>query len=85
MQAIEIRPSARRVVHHVLYFADQPESIKHINHKTIDGPAAAMPFTPKPVLLGGWAVGSQPHLFPEGLAVNLPKGNDPLDCMSMAC
>ena len=75
VQAIEIRPSARRVVHHVLYFADQPESIKHINHETTEG-GAGMPFTATTVPLGGWAAGAQPHLFPEGLALNLPKGND---------
>src|ERR1700710_2941533 len=26
--------------------------------------------------LGGSAVGAQPHLFPEGLALQLPKGSD---------
>ncbi len=26
--------------------------------------------------LGGWAVGAQPHLFPEGLALALPKSSD---------
>ena len=75
VQAIEIRPSARRVVHHVLYFADQPESIRHINHETTEG-SAGMPFTATTVPLGGWAAGAQPHLLPEGLALPLPKGND---------
>jgi mono/diheme cytochrome c family protein len=75
VQAIEIRPSARRVVHHVLYFADQPESLKKINHETTEG-SAGMPFTATTVPLGGWAAGAQPHLFPHGLALPLPKGND---------
>ena len=26
--------------------------------------------------LGGWAVGAQPHFFPEGLALRVPKGSD---------
>src|ERR1041385_2887947 len=26
--------------------------------------------------LGGWAVGAQPHFFPEGLALEVPKGSD---------
>ena len=26
--------------------------------------------------LGGWAVGAQPHFFPEGLALSVPKGAD---------
>ena len=75
VQAIEIRPSARRVVHHVLYFADKPESIKTINHETTEG-SAGMPFTATTVPLGGWAAGAQPHLLPDGLALPLPKGND---------
>ena len=75
VQAIEIRPSARRVVHHVLYFADQPESIRHINHESTEG-SAGMPFTATTVPLGGWAAGAQPHLLPDGLALPLPKGND---------
>ena len=75
VQAVEIRPSARRVVHHVLYFADQPESIKTINHETTEG-SAGMPFTATTVPLGGWAAGAQPHLLPQGLALPLPKGND---------
>jgi hypothetical protein len=28
------------------------------------------------VPLGGWAVGAQPHFFPEGLALSIPKGSD---------
>lgn len=26
--------------------------------------------------LGGWAVGAQPHFFPEGFALSIPKGSD---------
>ena len=26
--------------------------------------------------LGGWAVGAQPHLLPEGFALRVPKGSD---------
>jgi hypothetical protein len=31
---------------------------------------------PKTIPLGGWAVGGQPHLLPDGLAMLLPKGYD---------
>ena len=76
IRAIEMRPTARRVVHHVLYFGDNPEAAKKINQSTGEGAAAGMPFTATTVPLGGWAVGGQPHLYPEGLALSLPKGDD---------
>jgi hypothetical protein len=74
--AIEMRPTARAAVHHVLYFAD-PNGRVHLkpNEGTEPGfggmraGAATMP-------LGGWAVGAQPHFFPEGLALRLPQGSD---------
>lgn len=75
VQAIEIRPSARRVVHHVLYFADEPAAIAQVQKQATEG-AAGMPFTPSTVPLGGWAVGAQPHLLPAGLALHIPKGDD---------
>jgi cytochrome c553 len=74
--AIEMRPTARAAVHHVLYFAD-PNGRVHLkpNEGTEPGfggmraGGATMP-------LGGWAVGAQPHFFPEGLALRLPQGSD---------
>jgi hypothetical protein len=74
--AIEMRPTARAAVHHVLYFAD-PNGRVHLkpNEGTepgFGGMRAGGATTP----LGGWAVGAQPHFFPEGLALRLPQGSD---------
>jgi len=74
--AIEMRPTARAAVHHVLYFAD-PNGRVHLKPSEGTEPGfggmraggATMP-------LGGWAVGAQPHFFPEGLALRLPQGSD---------
>lgn len=75
--AIEMRPSARAVVHHVLYFADgngriherpQQGSEPGFSGMRVGGGAT--------VPLGGWAVGAQPHFYPDGLALRLPKGSD---------
>jgi hypothetical protein len=74
--AIEMRPTARAAVHHVLYFAD-PNGRVHLKPNEGSEPGfggmraggATMP-------LGGWAVGAQPHFFPEGLALRLPQGSD---------
>lgn len=74
--AIEMRPSARSVVHHVLYFADpngraqlwpQQGTEPGFNGMTAGG--ASIP-------LGGWAVGAQPHFYPDGLALKVTKGSD---------
>ncbi len=72
IRAIEIRPSSRKVVHHVLYFADTSGEARKIAADT----NGAMPFTRGTIGLGGWAVGGQPHLLPEGMATPLPKASD---------
>jgi mono/diheme cytochrome c family protein len=78
VQAIEFRPSAGKVVHHVLFFADSSEDAKKIEAEEESGSAsgASMRFTRTMVPLGGIAVGAQPHLLPNGLALKLPKGTD---------
>ncbi|HEV2691727.1 MAG TPA: hypothetical protein VG347_02415 [Verrucomicrobiae bacterium] len=73
--AIDMRPSARAVVHHVLYFAD-PKGTAHERAPQGDEPGFSGMRTGASVPLGGWAVGAQPHFFPEGLAMQLPKGSD---------
>jgi mono/diheme cytochrome c family protein len=74
--AIEMHPTARSAVHHVLYFAD-PNGRAHLKESDGEQPGfggmraggATMP-------LGGWATGAQPHFFPEGLALRIPRGSD---------
>jgi hypothetical protein len=74
--AIDMRPSARAVVHHVLYFADSTgrahEKPPQGAEPGYNGMAAGRASIP----LGGWAVGAQPHLLPEGFAMQVPKGSD---------
>ena len=74
--AIDMKPTARTVVHHVLYFAD-PSGRAH--QRKPDGTEPGFPGMTAgnaPVQLGGWALGAQPHMQPEGLAQRLPKGSD---------
>jgi hypothetical protein len=77
IRAIELRPSARTVVHHVLFFADASGQARQADAADPEpGFAgmrrAALRNTP----LGGWAVGQQPHLYPEGIAIPLPAKSD---------
>jgi len=73
--AIDMRPSARAVVHHVLYFAD-PSGSAHTKQQGTQPGFSGMRAGGSPIPLGGWAVGAQPKFYPEGLALRLPKGSD---------
>jgi hypothetical protein len=78
LKAIELRPSSRQVVHHVLYYAEPVDDAKRIEaeEEASNSPNAGMKFTRNMAPLGGMAVGAQPHLLPDGLALKLPKGTD---------
>jgi hypothetical protein len=74
--AIDMKPTARAVVHHVLYFGDPSGKI---HERPQEGPQpgfSGMRAGGATTPLGGWAVGAQPHFFPGGLALNVPKGTD---------
>ncbi len=74
--AIDMRPSARTVVHHVLYFADGNGRIHEKPQQGSEPGFSGMRAGGAAIPLGGWAVGGQPHFFPDGLALRLPKGSD---------
>lgn len=79
IRAIEYRPSARKVVHHSLFFADTTgESRRHDGEDGRPGYNGGLDGTrfAKSGRLGGWAVGANPHLLPAGLAYRLPQGSD---------
>jgi mono/diheme cytochrome c family protein len=74
--ALDMRPSARAVVHHVLYFAD-PTGRAHLKQGPGTEPGYnGMQAGRATVPLGGWAVGAQPHFLPEGFSMRVPKGSD---------
>ncbi len=79
VRAIEFRPSARKVVHHSLFFLDAGgESRKHDGEDGKPGYNGGLDGTrfAKAGRLGGWAVGGNPHFLPGGLAFPMPKGTD---------
>ncbi|MEY2408963.1 MAG: hypothetical protein QOF48_1633 [Verrucomicrobiota bacterium] len=74
--ALDMRPSARAAVHHVLYFAD-PTGRAHLKPPQGTEPGFnGMRPGGASVPLGGWALGAQPHHYPEGLALQVTKGSD---------
>jgi mono/diheme cytochrome c family protein len=79
VKAVEFRPSARKVVHHALFFLDNTgESRKHDGEGGQPGYNGGLDGTrfAKSGRLGGWAVGANPHILPAGLALPLQKGSD---------
>jgi hypothetical protein len=73
--AIDIRPSAREVVHHALYFRDEKGSARKLDGKDGRPGFSGMGFRGSGQL-GGWAVGARPAKLPDGLAWPLPQGSD---------
>jgi mono/diheme cytochrome c family protein len=77
VRAIEFRPSARTSVHHVLFFSDTSGAARRADAADAEPGFAGMGGRQwRNASLGGWALGQQPHLLPEGIALPLPKGAD---------
>jgi hypothetical protein len=75
--AIDMKPSARPVVHHVLYFADPSgKSHQRLRQGAEPGFSGMRPGGAEAEPLGGWAIGAQPHMYPDGLALPVRKGSD---------
>ncbi|MCA8965652.1 MAG: hypothetical protein H6838_17360 [Planctomycetes bacterium] len=75
LTAIEVRPSARSVLHHTLVFLDEQRQMQAQEGK--DGrPGFSGMRLQRGALVAGWAVGGMPSHLPEGLAIKLPKGSD---------
>ncbi len=82
--AIELKPSARSVVHHSLFFSDTTGGARA--QDGVDGqpgfPGFGSIFTVGDPLaainggLGGWVPGTTPAFLPSGVAIPLPKGSD---------
>ena len=73
--AIEIRPSARSVVHHCLYYYDDKGEAR--KRDALDEKAGFNRMRlSSSKSLGGWAVGGIPAHLPLNLAYPLPKGSD---------
>jgi hypothetical protein len=73
--AVEIRPTARSVVHHAIYFLDSTGAARRLDAAE-PGPGFSRMGFPRTGSLGGWAVGATPRHLPMGLAYRLPKGSD---------
>ncbi|QDV38581.1 EF-hand domain-containing protein [Tautonia plasticadhaerens] len=76
VKAVELRPSAREVVHHALFFVADSEGARRL-----DGEDGRPGFRRMRLLdlrgsLGGWVLGTRPQPLPDDLAMALPSGTD---------
>src|ERR1044071_1381078 len=72
--AIDMKPTARAAVHHVLYFADPNGKAHEKKQGTQPGFNGMRPSAS--IALGGFALGAQPVRKPAGFAMKVPKGSD---------
>jgi len=67
VRAVDFEPSARKVVHHALFFAGSADAYRpgtgDNSFPGVRGPAPG---------LGGWVPGMTPRFFPDGIAQPLP-------------
>ena len=75
VKAIELRPSARSVVHHSLYFLDDSGTARKLDGKDGKPGFRGMSFR-KSGSLGGYVPGVSARKLPGDLARPLPKGSD---------
>lgn len=73
--AIELRPSARSVVHHSLFFLDSSGTAVEKDGQDGKPGFRGMSFR-RSGRLGGYVPGATTQFLPEGLAMSLPKGSD---------
>jgi hypothetical protein len=76
IRAIEVRPSAPKVVHHMLYYGDPTGNARQLEKSDRQPGFAGQPNPRGTFSMGNWAGGTQPHYLPDGLARRFPKGTD---------
>ncbi|NOX99460.1 MAG: cytochrome c, partial [Verrucomicrobia bacterium] len=75
VRAVEIRPSARTVVHHALFFLDNTGNARKLQKADSLPGFKGKGFKPTGSL-GAWAVGGMPLQLGKGFSLPLPKGSD---------
>ncbi len=75
VRAVEVRPSARTVVHHVLFYLDNTGKARRLDGRDGRPGFRGMGFR-YTGSLGGWAVGGGPYEVGKGLAMPLAKRDD---------
>ena len=76
VRAIEVRPSAPKAVHHMLYFGDPTGGARQFEKADKQPGFGGQPNPRGTYGMGNWGAGTQPHFLPDGIARRFPKGTD---------
>lgn len=76
LRAIEVRPTAAKAVHHMVYYADPSGSLRQVDRASGVAGFSGIGLPRETITLGVWAGGTQPHFLPDGIARPFPKGSD---------
>jgi len=76
VKAVELRPSAREVVHHALFFLVDSGAARAMDGQDGRPGFRRMPFLSLRGGLGGWVLGTRPQRLPGELAMHVPAGTD---------
>ena len=76
IRAIEVRPSASKAIHHMLYYGDPTGTMRQQDQSESLPGFAGLSLPRGTVGLGTWAAGTQPHYLPDGVARPFTKGSD---------
>jgi hypothetical protein len=78
LTAIDVLPGNRKIVHHVLLFADTTGTAQQMDgqdgepgYSCFGGPGFALTLNGS---LGGWAPGQRPRFLPDGIGIEVAKG-----------
>ncbi len=74
--AIELQPTSRTTVHHVLYHLDESGEARRRDGQDGRAGFSGMAGVDRREAFGGWAVGQSARHLPEGFAVKVPAGAD---------
>ena len=76
LRAVEVRPTALKAIHHMLYYADPSGSMREQDRSESLPGFSGLGLPRGTISLGVWAGGTQPHFLPDGVARPFPKGSD---------
>ncbi|MBI1320337.1 MAG: hypothetical protein GC168_15525 [Candidatus Hydrogenedens sp.] len=76
LKGMDYKPSAMSVAHHVIFTLDTTGNPRRLSDASDVPGYDGMESNIETERLGIWALGSRPHLFPEGVALELEPGTD---------
>jgi hypothetical protein len=75
IEGVSVTPGNTKVVHHVVMYADPDSASTALAGTAGSYPCFGGPGLSKTFVVGGWVPGTQPTIYPAGIAMKIPKGS----------